>query len=371
MQTVATAELQDIRPFAIWAAYFGAIAIIWVVSRLITGFALRRTSADGVTIALGSVYGNIVMLGIPLCVAVLGEESVGPMAVILAVNTPVLWLLATLELTVAERRRETSLTQVVYDVCIELVRNPIVIGIVMGGLIRLSGLGFHEVADRTLSLLAQAATPAALVALGASLAKFRLRGQVPTLLTMSFLKLIAMPIVAAWLALQVFQLPPVAAGVVILFSTAPGAMSFCLGRYNRVVNSAAGCIALGTALSVLTTTAIVAKLLSDDIESTIPFLLGIIGSAFLCSLLFLFDFFADIRRRALRDNETYDDKCNVKRLRVRFGNPRLPSEVKCADPTDGDRRPKFSSWLHCVLPSYRPSIANGRKGKCFSTGSAA
>ncbi len=265
MRTVATAELQDIRPFAIWAAYFGAIAIIWVVSRLITGFALRRTSADGVTIALGSVYGNIVMLGIPLCVAVLGEESVGPMAVILAVNTPVLWLLATLELTVAERRRETSLTQVVYDVCIELVRNPIVIGIVMGGLIRLSGLGFHEVADRTLSLLAQAATPAALVALGASLAKFRLRGQVPTLLTMSFLKLIAMPIVAAWLALQVFQLPPVAAGVVILFSATPAGANVFLfaSRYNRVVNSAAGCIALGTALSVLTTTAIVAKLLSQ------------------------------------------------------------------------------------------------------------
>ena len=132
MRTVATAELQEIRPFAIWAAYFGAIAIIWVISRLITGFALRRTSADGVTIALGSVYGNIVMLGIPLCVAVLGEESVGPMAVILAVNTPVQWLLATPELTVAERRRETSLTEVVYDVCIELVRNPIVIGIVIG-----------------------------------------------------------------------------------------------------------------------------------------------------------------------------------------------------------------------------------------------
>ena len=45
---------------------------------------------------------------------------------------------------------------------------------------------------------------------------------------MSFLQLIAMPIVAAWLALQA-PLPPVAAGVVLLFSATPaGANVFCL-----------------------------------------------------------------------------------------------------------------------------------------------
>lgn len=262
LRTVATADLQDVRPFAIWLAYFGAVAATWVLSQLMTTIALRRAAADGVTIALGSVYGNIVMLGIPLCIAVLGEASVGPMAVILAVNTPVLWLVATLELAVIERRRGVTAGQVVRNVLGELARNPIVLGILAGAALRFSGVGLHATVDRTLSLLAQAAAPAALVALGASLSSFRLSGQVPTLISMSLLKLAAMPALAAWLALDVLALSPVAASVVILFAAMPaGANVFIFAtRYQRVVNSAAGIVALGTILSVLTTAFVVAHL---------------------------------------------------------------------------------------------------------------
>jgi malonate transporter and related proteins len=51
-------------------AYFGGLAIIWLLATLLTRAALRRPMIDAPTIAMGSCFGNIVMIGIPLVLAV-------------------------------------------------------------------------------------------------------------------------------------------------------------------------------------------------------------------------------------------------------------------------------------------------------------
>jgi predicted permease len=68
---------------------------------------------------------------------------------------------------------------------------------------------------------------------------------------MCLLKLVAMPAIAWALAFWVFRLPPVAAGVVVLFAAMPtGANAYIFAtRYQRVVNSTSGAVALGTLLS--------------------------------------------------------------------------------------------------------------------------
>jgi predicted permease len=57
----------------------------------------------------------------------------------------------------------------------------------------------------------------------------------------------------------VFHLPAVAAGVVVLFGAMPaGANAYIFAmRYQRVVNSTSGAIALGTALSVVSAVALI------------------------------------------------------------------------------------------------------------------
>ncbi len=62
-----------------------------------------------------------------------------------------------------------------------------------------------------LQLLAQSGVPCALVALGASLTNFQIKGQAPTLTSMLLLKLLVMPLIAWVLAFKVFgcrPLPP-------------------------------------------------------------------------------------------------------------------------------------------------------------------
>ncbi len=263
LRVIATAQFPEVNPVRVWMAYYGAVASTWLVATLAARFALRRSPHDGVTIAMASVYGNIVMLGIPLSLAAFGPEAAGPMALLLAINTPILWLAVTVQMSAVESGTDTGLGKRMVSLGADLIRNPIVLGIVGGGVLRLVDVGLHPVADKALSLVAQAGVPTSLIALGAGLRKFRIEGQLPLLGTMCLLKLLIMPLVAGWLAVGVFELPKVAAGVVIIFAAMPAGANVYLfaSRYGRVVDSASGAIALGTLISALTVSAMIGALL--------------------------------------------------------------------------------------------------------------
>jgi malonate transporter and related proteins len=262
-RTIAVAEVPALEPLHLWGAYFGSVAITWLLATVLSAAVLRRSQADAASIAMGSVYGNIVMIGIPLSLSAFGDAAAAPMALILSINTPLLWIAGTLHMEWAERKEGTSLARLLASIFVDLARNPLMIAIVAGSLWRLAGLGLHPVVDKVLFLLAQAGVPCALVALGASLVNFQIKGQAPTLATMCLLKLAVMPAIAWVLAFWVFRLPPVAAGVVVLFASMPaGANAYIFAtRYERVVNSTSGAVALGTALSVGSAVALILALI--------------------------------------------------------------------------------------------------------------
>jgi hypothetical protein len=263
-RTIALTDIPAVEPLRLWGAYFGAAAAVWAAATALTVLLLRRPGADAAPIAMSSVYGNVVMLGIPLALALFGSEAAAPMALILAINTPLLWIVGTLHMAWAEHRGGTSLWRLILSVFIDLARNPVILGIVAGSLWRLGGLGLHPLADKVLGLLGQAGVPCALVALGAGLTQFQIKGQAGTLTTILALKLVAQPAIAWLLAFEVLGLPPVAAAVVVLFSAMPtGANAYLFAaRYQRVVNSTSGAVALGTILAAATAAALVSVLVS-------------------------------------------------------------------------------------------------------------
>ena len=238
-RTIAVTDVPALEPLRLWGAYFGAGALTWLLASLIAAYGLRRPAPDGASIAIGSVYGNVVMLGIPLALATFGPDAAAPMALILSVNTPLLWIAGTLHMGWADRDAETSLGTLALSLAADLARNPIILAILAGSLWRLSGIGLHPVPDKVLSLLAQSGVPCALVALGASLTNFQIKGQAPTLSSMLLLKLLVMPLFAWVLAFKVFALPPVAAGVVVLFAAMPtGANAYIFSaQYGRLTEA--------------------------------------------------------------------------------------------------------------------------------------
>lgn len=254
-RTIVVSEFPAVSPYRMWGAYYGALAITWIAALALSALLRERHEdrEDGVVFAIGSVYGNIVMLGIPLTLSALGNEAAGPMALILSVNTPLLWLCGILQMEWVSRKQTGSALSVIRPVLADLARNPLMLGIGFGVVWRFTGLGLNPVVDRTIELLAQAGSPAALIALGINLFRFEVKGETSTVVVMSALKLLAMPAVA-FVMVKLLNLPPTAAGVIVLFAAMPtGANAYIFAvQYRRLVNPVSGAVALGTLLAAVT-----------------------------------------------------------------------------------------------------------------------
>lgn len=257
-RSIATSTAPTVSPVKLWLAYFGAAALTWAFATLTTRYVLRRPMADSASIAMTSAFGNTVMLGIPLCLALYGEAAAAPMAVILAFTSPIFWTVATLHHQAATATRERGTGALVLTVARDLARNPLIVGIVCGALWRLTGQPLPAVAERVLGLLGQAGVPCGLIALGASLVGIAIKGQGPTLTTVIALKLLVMPALA-WALSLALDLPAVAMGVVVLFAAMPAGTNAYLfaAKVQRAANSASGAVALGTGLTLLTASLIV------------------------------------------------------------------------------------------------------------------
>jgi malonate transporter len=203
--------------YALAGALLGAIA--W---RL-----LHRESSKGVRgmAVLVTLFPNTGFLGVPLLSALLGQSAA---ALLVATIVYDLVLTSSVCLAVAGAQ-EQGLRRA--------LRNPLPYAVVVGvllGLLAPWGLALPEPIERTMQLLAQAVTPAALVALGVALAvppppAAGLQGQ--EALQLAALKLLVHPLLAGglgWLAWQAGWLELPQLQLLVLACALPGAANVAL-----------------------------------------------------------------------------------------------------------------------------------------------
>ena len=257
-RTIATAHFEHVAPAAIWISFFGAAAIVWLVATVWTPLVLARPAADAPSISMSSIYGNTVMLGLPLCIASYGPEATPIVALVVSIHAPLLLTAAALH-SAAVGDTPAAPREIVNSLWQDFARNPIILGIVAGALWRVTGLELPTAIDRFLELLAAAGVPAGLTALGLTLVSFQIKGQVPTLATVLVLKLVAMPIVAWVIAAKFFALPELTVGVITILAAMPaGANAYLFAVHEkRALNSASGAVALGTILTAATATVVI------------------------------------------------------------------------------------------------------------------
>jgi predicted permease len=256
---MATAELPDVAPYALWGAFFMAAAVIWVLATILTIVVLRRTGPEAASISMSAAFGNVVMIGMPLSLNLYGEAAAAPVAILVSMHSPLLWVWASIHLALARSDGRFSIVSVGAELLRELSRNVIILAVLAGTLWRTTGLGLDPLADQIISLIGRAGIPCALISLGLSLMSFRIAGQVPTLSMILILKILAMPAIAWAIAFHLFGLPPVAAGVVTIFAAMPtGANAFLFADRNGLApHSASGAVALGTLVSAVTAAGVI------------------------------------------------------------------------------------------------------------------
>lgn len=233
-------------------AFFGGCLIVFVIGRLL---AWRLFALDGVeqsVFALGGVFSNNVLLGLPLAKLALGEAAVPSVALVLVFNALILWTLVSVSI---EWARHGSLSVHGFGKTARgVLSNPIVDGILAGALFSLSGWRLPTAIAQPLGLLAQAAAPLALIALGMGLAEYGVRAGWRISVAICVLKLIVQPLVV-WSLAVLIGLPAMETQVVVLLaSLAVGANVYLMSRqFNSLEGPVASSLVLSTVLAAVTT----------------------------------------------------------------------------------------------------------------------
>lgn len=258
LRTIIVAPPVAGSPLALYGAFFGAIAIVWITATVASRVLLGRPAEDWASFALGSAFGNLVLLALPITLRALGPEAATPIAILFLLEFPVMWIAATIQHQVAASRAGASLAGALIETGHQLLRNPIMLAIGAGAFWRATGFGLEPVVSDTLELMGRAAAPASLFALGFSLARFRFREDLAAAGLIVALKLALLP-VAAWVfAFHLLPLPPLWAAVVVLFAAMPtGNVAFLFAsKVDRAVAPVSMAIAISIVVSAVTIPAV-------------------------------------------------------------------------------------------------------------------
>ncbi len=234
------------------AVYFGGCAIVYVAGRAVARYVFHMDGASQAVFAMGGIFSNNVLLGVPMAQITLPAAAMPAVSLVLVFNSLTLWTLVTVSVEWS-RHRDLSLAGFGHTAR-RVVLNPVVAGILAGTAWGFTGWTLPHVADATLALLAAAAVPMSLVALGMGLAEYGVRSGARQSVAISALKLFALPL-AVWTLARVVDLPPMETMAVVLLSALPtGANVYLMARqFATLEGPVASALVLSTTLASLTT----------------------------------------------------------------------------------------------------------------------
>ncbi|HEY2899748.1 MAG TPA: AEC family transporter [Polyangia bacterium] len=233
-------------------AFFGGCFVVFALGRLLAASAFRLDGVSQSVFALGGIFSNNVLLGLPLAKLVLGDAALPSVALVLVFNSLTLWTLVSVSV---EWARNGSFTpRGLGKTALAVLTNPIVASIVGGTLFGLCGLHLPAPIAFGLAAVGKLATPMALLVLGMGLVEYGVGKGWQQSLTICALKLVVQPLVVLGLA-RALHLPPMETKVVVLLaSMSVGANVYLMAvQFQALQAAVAGSLVLSTAMAAVTT----------------------------------------------------------------------------------------------------------------------
>lgn len=252
----ANLSLGEVFDWNFVGAYLSGTLVIYLLATLVALFRNRGVEEAAVEAQCAAI-GNVGFLGVPMLVLLLGENAVGPVLLVLAVDLIVFGSLIVILITGSRDGRMTL--GVFRTVGNGLLRNPMIVSISLGLLWAAFSLPIPGPVNEFLSILGAAATPGALFAIGASLAS-KSAERVSVAVWLSTCKLVLHPAAVAVAALLLFPVEPYAAGVMIAASALPvaGNVFILAQHYGVAPQRVSATILISTVVSLLTVSGVVA-----------------------------------------------------------------------------------------------------------------
>ncbi|ENO83840.1 AEC family transporter [Thauera linaloolentis] len=252
-RAIAQAELPDTMPWGYLLSYYIGAFVVFGLAMAAGRTLFARRLDEQAVMGIGAGFSNTAMLGIPLVMTAYGPSAALPLFVMIACHS-LLILPPTTVLIEAARGGRQSTMATVLNLGKSVLATPIIWGLSCGLAFALSGLKVPGPIDAVAGGLGAAATPCALFALGASLTRYSLGGNLREPAVLVALKTLVHPLLVWLLATFVFDVPPLWVATGVLLAALPAGVTPYLfaQRYGLCQSSIASAVFLSTLMSVVT-----------------------------------------------------------------------------------------------------------------------
>ena len=262
---MAKAEFSEQVSLQLFAAFYLPVLTCYFIAFVINYFFYKsehpnndgssaiNNSAASAVFALSASYSNNVIIGLPLLLAALGEQVIGIIFLIVTFHSALLFALTSILAARSTSKHDAKPFNYLGFIK-QTMNNPLIISILLGLAVNLSGISLPESLQDSLALIAKPAIPLALYILGASLAFYQVRQELTFISIACTSKLILLPILVFLTSQYMFKLEPFVVTVLVMLSACPtGVNAYLIAvTHQEHQQTVAGAIVLSTLISIIT-----------------------------------------------------------------------------------------------------------------------
>ena len=260
-RNMAGMEIPERIPWSVLVAFYLPALSIYAGAMALARWGFHRPTHEQAIFGMAASFSNTVLLGIPIALPALGPEAALPVFLIIAFHSATFMPL-TLALVHLGRGEGVSAPKQARTLARALVTDPIVMGILVGLAANLGSVTLPGWLERLAELLAAAAMPCALFAMGASLAGNPAGTDGAAPWALAGLKLVAHPALVWVVAVPVLGLQGVWAQAAVLMAAMPTGVNVYLfgARHGAAAPVAARTVLVASVGSVATISVLLALL---------------------------------------------------------------------------------------------------------------
>lgn len=249
---IANIDLSESLDLRLLTSFYAGAGAGFILGLLGARHIFGRSWEDSVAIGFACLFSNSVLLGLAINERAYGADALAGAYAIIAFHSPFCYGVGIVAMEIAKNRGGSPL-QVARNAARAMFRNVLVLAILAGFVVNLTGLTLPGVLQDGLSLVIRAALPTALFALGGVLVAYKPEGDSRVIAMICVLSLLVHPAITFTLGHALAVQEDFLRAGVMTAAMAPGVNAYIFANmYGHAKRVAASAVLVATGLTLLT-----------------------------------------------------------------------------------------------------------------------